>query len=109
MKLSQGEYVALEKIENVYSTNPYIAQLYVHGDSLRDHLVGIVVPDQAQLAVLVNKLGGKVTADDISALLKAIQDPRVTEIVLEEMAKDAKKAGLKGYESDSTSHFFRLD
>ncbi|KAI3406238.2 FAA24 [Candida oxycetoniae] len=42
-KMQQGEYISPEKIENRYlSSNPVISQLYVHGDSLKSYLVGIV-------------------------------------------------------------------
>lgn len=44
-KLAQGEYIAPEKLENVYIQSPYIQQIFVHGDSLESFLVAIVVPD----------------------------------------------------------------
>jgi len=48
-KLSQGEYVAPEKVENILIQSNYIAQCLVHGDSFRDCTVGIVVPEMSML------------------------------------------------------------
>lgn len=45
-KLSQGEYVAPEKIENILMRSAFIAQCFVYGDSLQSSLVAIVVPDE---------------------------------------------------------------
>ncbi|KAK6867678.1 Long-chain-fatty-acid--CoA ligase 2 [Candida tropicalis] len=42
-KLAQGEYVSPEKIESLYlSLNSTISQLFVHGDSTKSYLVGVV-------------------------------------------------------------------
>ena len=49
LKLQIGEYVAPEKIEGVYVRNKLISEAYVYGDSHRNCLVAIFVPDQNYL------------------------------------------------------------
>lgn len=44
-KLSQGEYIAPEKLENIFVLSPYIAQSMVTGNSTKNNIVAIVVPD----------------------------------------------------------------
>ncbi|KAH9786877.1 Long chain acyl-CoA synthetase 1 [Citrus sinensis] len=44
IKISQGEYVALEYLENVYCVAPIIEDIWVYGDSLKSMLVAVVVP-----------------------------------------------------------------
>ncbi len=46
-KLSQGEYIAPEKLENVYVKSPYVGQIFVHGDSLKTYIVSIITLDEA--------------------------------------------------------------
>ncbi|KAI0664918.1 acetyl-CoA synthetase-like protein [Cubamyces menziesii] len=99
MKLAQGEYVALENVENVYSGSPLVAQLYVHGDSLQSYLIAVVVPDPVQFATLVSRVKGKpVSPTDLAVLGEATKDPQVNAAVLAELSKQAKKHGLKGFE-----------
>ena len=44
-KLSQGEYISAEYLEGIYSQHDIFKQIFVYGDSFRDYLVAIVVPD----------------------------------------------------------------
>ena len=98
LKLSQGEYVALERVESLYSACPIVAQLYVHGDSLQSYLIGVVLPDPVQFAALASKVWGKPVSDkDHGALERAAHDPKVIAGVLRAMDKQAKHAGLQGY------------
>ena len=59
-KLSQGEYIAPEKLENIYIQSPFVLQCFIHGDSLRDYVVGVFVLDPDQL----QKHGGDHTKDE---------------------------------------------
>ena len=45
-KLSQGEYIAPEKIEQILVLSPTIAQCFIYGNSLQNCVVAIVVPDE---------------------------------------------------------------
>lgn len=44
-KLSQGEYIAPEKIEQIYLRTPPLLNCFVYGSSLEAALVAVVVPD----------------------------------------------------------------
>ena len=48
-KLSQGEYIAPEKLENVFIQSPFLQQIFVYGDSLQSYLVAIGVVEPAQI------------------------------------------------------------
>ena len=99
MKLSQGEYVALEKIENTYSTVSLLASVFVYGDSLRDHIVAVAVPDPVALANLAVKLGinkTPVEPSDVAGLDKILEHDVVYTEVLGAMDEEAKRRGLKG-------------
>lgn len=48
-KLSQGEYIAPEKLENVYIQHPMAAQCWVHGESTQDHVIMFVVVEEPVL------------------------------------------------------------
>jgi long-chain acyl-CoA synthetase len=99
MKLSQGEYVALEKIENIYSTSPLIQQLYVHGDSMQNHLIGVLVPDYAVLAELIHKTTHqKIKPEDMAQLESACKDPKIQRVVQNILDTQGKKTKLRGFE-----------
>ncbi|KAH9951313.1 acetyl-CoA synthetase-like protein [Amylocystis lapponica] len=105
MKLAQGEYVALESIENVYSSCPLVAQLFVYGDSLQSYLIAVVVVDPVQFAPLLSKVYGKtVEVTDTATLAQAVKDPQVNSAVLKELAKVAAKEHLKGFEMVKRIH-----
>jgi len=98
LKLAQGEYVAPEKIENIYLANMNIfAQGYVHGDSQESFLVSIfgVAPDQ--FAPFASKVMKKsIAATDMAAISEACKDPAVRKAVVHEMNKVAKKTKMTG-------------
>ncbi|KAG1949243.1 long-chain-fatty-acid--CoA ligase 1 isoform a [Pimephales promelas] len=91
-KLSQGEYIAPEKIENVYTRCVPVLQVFVHGDSLQSYLVGVVVPDPEVFVDWAKERG------IVGSYEELCQNPDVKKAVLEDMAAVGKEAGLKSFE-----------
>lgn len=44
-KTSQGEYIAPEKLENVYVQSQWIQQCWIYGNSMKDYIIGFIVVD----------------------------------------------------------------
>ncbi|KAI8609930.1 hypothetical protein BC830DRAFT_1148206 [Chytriomyces sp. MP71] len=108
-KLSQGEYVAPEKIENVYIKASTIYQMFVHGESLRDELVGVAVLDPEACIPLGRKMGllpantpdpgttipGAPVNPHVETLAKS---PQFKKFVEQDMLAVAREAKLAGFE-----------
>ncbi|XP_003223478.1 long-chain-fatty-acid--CoA ligase 5 [Anolis carolinensis] len=91
-KLAQGEYIAPEKIENIYIRSSTVAQVFVHGDSLQSFLVGVVVPDPETLPEFAGKLGINGSYEELC------KNAAVKKAILTDMVKLGKEAGLKSFE-----------
>ncbi|XP_041011102.1 long chain acyl-CoA synthetase 6, peroxisomal-like [Juglans microcarpa x Juglans regia] len=92
-KLAQGEYIAPEKIENVYAKCKFISQCFVYGDSLNSSLVAVVCVDQDVLKAWAASEGIKY--QDLGELCN---DPRTRASILADMDAVGREAQLIGFE-----------
>ena len=90
VKLSQGEYIALEKVEGAPNTK-YIAPkgLCVYADSLYPFLVGIVQVNLNEL-----KKYARENEMHFETEKQLLEDPAIRKMVLNEINKSSKKNGL---------------
>lgn len=99
IKLSQGEYIAIENIEGKLSGLKYFAQFWLYGDSTQSHLVGVGVPEPDVFAPFASKiLGKKIAPTDAKAIEEACNNEQVYGAVLKELVKSARQQKLKGFE-----------
>ena len=50
LKLSQGEFVTVSKLEAVFGDSPLVRQIYLYGNSARSYLLAVIVPTDDALA-----------------------------------------------------------
>ncbi|MET4431597.1 carboxylic acid reductase [Mycolicibacterium sp. 624] len=80
LKLSQGEFVTVSRLEAVFGDSPLVRQIYVYGNSARAYLLAVVVPTEDALTR---------SDGDIEALKATISES------LQDIARDV---GLQSYE-----------
>lgn len=100
LKLAQGEYVSPERIEGVYlSALNYLAQGFVHGDSLQTFLVAMFGVQPDIFAPFASKvLGREILVTDIAAIKEACKDERIKDQVLKDLDKTGRKNKFAGFE-----------
>ncbi|KAG8592111.1 hypothetical protein GDO81_000411 [Engystomops pustulosus] len=91
-KLAQGEYIAPEKIENIYTRSEAVVQVFVHGESLQAFLVAIVVPDPDNVINWAKKKKFNFSYEELC------KNKDFKNVVLEDLLKLGKEAGLKTFE-----------
>lgn len=100
LKLSQGEYISPERLENVFmGSSNLIATAFVHGEPTESTLVGVFGVDPATFGPFASKVLKKTVApEDIEAIKVAARDPRVVKAFLKHLDGIAKKHKFNGYE-----------
>ena len=78
LKLSQGEFVTVSKLEAVFTASPLVSQIYLYANSSRPYLLAVVVPTE-------EARNGRDEAELKSAITESLQTV-------------AQTAGLQSYE-----------
>ena len=98
-KLSQGEYVAPDKVQNILIHSKYINQIFLDGESQYSFAVALIYPELNECIKFLkeNKKMGDIDYDKIS-----YDDLYRNKIMEDEIVKDCdiigRKLGLKGFE-----------
>jgi long-chain acyl-CoA synthetase len=93
-KLAQGEYVAPERIENIYLRSKFVAQSFVHGESLKTCLIAIIVPDPEVLPLEASKTLGIAKL----SMQELCQREDVKKMIMDDLLAVGKAAGLYSFE-----------
>jgi long-chain acyl-CoA synthetase len=101
-KLSQGEYVAPDRLQNIYKNAFGIADIFVEGSGYESYLVAVVVPDEESFGKLMANSGvlgaGKMSFDQLLTHAEAQR------VILGELGRVALDAKLKGFEKIKKIH-----
>ncbi|KAJ1685345.1 hypothetical protein LUZ63_016735 [Rhynchospora breviuscula] len=91
-KLSQGEYVAVENLENIYGKLPEIDSIWVYGNSFESFLVAVINPSREAIEnwALSNGLSGNFE--------ELCENLEVTKYILGLISSFARVNKLKGFE-----------
>ncbi|KAF3666601.1 Long chain acyl-CoA synthetase 1 [Capsicum annuum] len=93
IKLSQGEYVALEYLEKVYGIAPIVEDIWVYGDSFKSMLVAVVVPHEGNIKKWADQNGHKGSIPELCSLQE------LNQYVLLELKSAAERNKLRGFEN----------
>ncbi|ORX86487.1 long-chain-fatty-acid-CoA ligase 1 [Basidiobolus meristosporus CBS 931.73] len=102
VKLSNGEYIALERLEALYKTSLYVQNLCVYGDSFQSHPVALIVPVEDRLRKLAQQKGVPDVAN--LSMSELCANKEVKKGVLESFKDIAKRSRLVSAEVIQNIH-----
>ncbi|XP_016508574.2 long chain acyl-CoA synthetase 4-like isoform X1 [Nicotiana tabacum] len=97
-KLSQGEYVAVENLEGIYSLASSVDAIWIYGSSYESFLVAVVNPNMGALQSWAEENGLTGDFDTIC------ENPKAKAYILSELTNTAKEKKLKGFEFIKAVH-----
>ncbi|GAA6059698.1 hypothetical protein JCM10212_000085, partial [Sporobolomyces blumeae] len=100
VKLSGGEYIALERLESIYKSSGLVANICIHADSNASKPMAIIVPNESPLRKHIASDGSisSISSPESADWKEICQDDDVRKSVVAELNGVGKKAGLKGLE-----------
>lgn len=96
-KLSQGEYIAPEKLENIFIKSKYIAANCVYGDSIRDFCILFVVLDLETIKVWCDENGKELTQ-------AIVDDTDLIQVIYDDVVRLAGENQLNSLEKPKQMH-----
>lgn len=97
MKLSGGEYIALERLEAIYKSCNLVGNLCVYGHPDAKQPMAVIIPNESHLRHALRQ--GTVNGVEADASLHALcGQPEVRKLVLENCNAIGKKNGFKPLE-----------
>lgn len=99
VKTLNGEYIALEKLESVYRSNPIVLNLCCYADQSKVKAIAIILPNGAHFkSFLVDEnvySASEIESKDLSYLC---DDKKVIKAVTKSLIQTGKSQGLRGIE-----------
>ena len=102
LQLSQGEYVAPEKIEDIYARCPFITQIFVYGDSFESFLVAIILLNDDYVKQWAMREGY-----DNQTVVGSKMNNKLKQVILDDLTVEGKKRGLMSFEQVKTIEFIQ--
>lgn len=92
VKLSHGEYIALERLESIYKACKYVDNVMVYADSHKTYPIALVYPSKERAEEWAKEAG---VDDEFTSLC---HNKDFTAVVLKDMVATGRAAGLKSFE-----------
>lgn len=93
VKLSGGEYIAIERLESVYKSCNLVSNICVHANSDAKQPMGIIFPREDNLKAAIKRAG--IQEAELDELCK---NKQVAKLVMDDVNQAGKKAGFKSLE-----------